>query len=112
MTYLSRVAIRPQVQTTVGNDARTQPRAQGKKHHMVRAHTGTESMFRHRTRIGIVLHPASGVKSFLQQPADGHIHPGGKIGGRLDNSPHPIERAAAAYADGGNRILVKAMLAE
>ena len=100
MTNLPRISAGPQIQTTVGNDARTQPRAQGKKHHMVAAHSGAESMFRHRARIGVVLHLARRVKSFFQQTADRHIDPGRKIRRSLDDSFHPIERAAAAHADG------------
>ena len=57
VTYLSRVAIRPQVQTAGGNDARAQAGAQGKKQHVVDTHARTKTMFRDRACVGIVLHP-------------------------------------------------------
>src|SRR3984957_20718685 len=100
MTYLPRISAGAQVQTAVGNNARTQPRSQRKKHHVLRAHPGAESMFRYRTRVGVVLHPARSVESLFQQTTDRHINPGRKIRRRLDNSLYPIKRAAAAYADG------------
>src|ERR1700722_178933 len=112
MTYLARVPIGPQIQTPRGDDTRPQPGAEGKKNHVIRTHTGTESMFRDPPCIGIVLHPTGGVKGLFELPANGHVYPGGKVGGRKDNPLHPIERAAAAYPDRGNRILGKTMLGE
>ncbi len=107
---LARIAIGSQVQAAGSDNARAQPRAQSKKNHVLAAHARAESMLRHRPRVGIILQPARRVESLSQLLADGHIHPGGKIGRRLDNSPHPIERAAAANPDARNRRLVIALL--
>jgi len=110
VTYLARIPVRSQIQAAGGDDARTQARAQGKKNHMLGAHAGAESMFRHRARIGIVLEPTTSVEGLRKQSTYRHIHPGREIGRRMDNSFHPIERAATANTDGRNRFLAKAVV--